>query len=73
MLVVERRCAMRFEQSSEDPSVGYLYLSNHPGSRVAGSVKNVVSIGALIPNYVGPDIHLDLNEAGEVIGIEVLE
>ncbi|WP_414642020.1 DUF2283 domain-containing protein [Brevundimonas sp.] len=33
----------------------------------------MVRISALIPNYVGPEIHLDLNEAGEVIGIEVLE
>lgn len=68
---------MRFEPSDEDPSVGYLYLSNHPGAGagagVAGCVKGMVRVSAHIPNYVGPEIHLDLNEAGEVIGIEVLE
>jgi uncharacterized protein YuzE len=64
---------VRFEPSDNDPSVGYLYLSNHPGAGVAGCVKGMVRVSALIPNYVGPEIHLDLNEAGEVIGIEVLE
>ncbi|WIY69024.1 DUF2283 domain-containing protein [Aquidulcibacter paucihalophilus] len=64
---------MRFEPSRDDPSVGYLYLSNHPGAGTAGCVKSMVRVSALIPNYVGPDIRLDLNEAGEVIGIEVLE
>lgn len=64
---------MRFEPSGDDPSVGYLYLSNHPGAGTAGCVKSMVRVSSLIPNYVGPDIHLDLNEAGEVIGIEVLE
>jgi len=63
---------MQFEPSN-DPSVGYLYLSNHPGPGSVGCVKGVVRVSALIPNYVGPEIHLDLNEAGEVIGIEVLE
>lgn len=63
---------MRF-QLSDDPSVGYLYLSNHPGPGAAACVKGMVRLSTLIPNYVGPEIHLDLNEAGEVIGIEVLE
>jgi uncharacterized protein YuzE len=64
---------MRFESTLQDPSAGYLYFHNHPGAGVAGCVKSTVSVSALIPNYVGPEIHLDLNEAGEVIGIEVLE
>lgn len=63
---------MRFEPS-EDPSVGYLYLSNHPGPGSVGCVKGTVRLSALIPNYVGPEIHLDLEEAGAIIGIEVLE
>lgn len=63
---------MRFEPS-DDPSVGYLYLSNHPGPGTAGCVKGMVRVSTLIADYVGPEIHLDLNEAGEVIGIEVLE
>ena len=63
---------MRFEPS-DDPSVGYLYLSKHPGPGANGCVKGMVRVSALIPNYVGPEIHLVLNEMGEVIGIEVLE
>ena len=63
---------MRFEPS-DDPSIGYLYLSSHPGPEAAGCVKAMVRVSTLIPDYVGPEIHLDLNEAGEVIGIEVLE
>jgi uncharacterized protein YuzE len=62
--------AMRFEPS-DWPTVGYLYLSKHPGT--AGCVKGMIHVREFIPNYVGPDIHLDLDASGEVIGIEVLE
>ena len=61
---------MRFEPSKW-PTVGYLYLSKHPGTD--GCVKGMIRVSTLIPNYAGPEIHLDLDESGEVIGIEVLE
>ena len=62
--------AMRFEPSDRH-SVGYLYLSKHPGA--AGCVKRTIPVSEFIPNYAGPTILLDLDAAGEVIGIEVLE
>lgn len=61
---------MRFEPS-DWPTFGYLYLSKHPGTDRC--VKGMIRVSGLIPNYVGPEIRLDLDASGEVIGIEVLE
>ncbi len=55
-----------------DGEVGYLYLTKHPGM-VQGCVKKQLRLLDVIEGYRGPDIYLDFDASGELIGIEVLE
>lgn len=50
----------------------YVYLPNHPGSGKAGVVAVQVRLKDVYPNYDGPDIHLDLNQDRQLIGIDIM-
>jgi uncharacterized protein YuzE len=54
--------------------VAYLYLKQHPkrGPGSAGCVANTVVLEDLIPSYQGPDIHLDFDKNGVLIGLEIV-
>jgi len=56
----------------EGESGAYLELFDHP--HVLGVVKiaRTINIHEIVPGYTGPWIHLDLNEAGRPIGIEIV-
>jgi hypothetical protein len=54
-----------------DSDVGYVSLPGHPGS-APGVVKRSVQLRELMPDYVGPDLVLDFDAAGVLIGIEIL-
>jgi uncharacterized protein YuzE len=59
-----------------DPTVNaaYLYLKQHPnrGPDSAGCVANTVVLEDLIPGYQGPDINLDFDKNGVLIGLEII-
>ncbi len=59
-----------------DPTVNaaYLYLKEHPlrGPESAGCVANTVALEDLLPGYRGPDINLDFNKDGVLIGLEII-
>ncbi len=48
----------------------YLSLPKHP--RTQGCVSRTVSLRDMLPNS-GPEINLDLDATGAVIGIEILD
>lgn len=53
----------------------YLYLIGHPrrGSpENAGCVANTVVLEDLVPGYQGPDINLDFDKDGILIGLEII-
>ena len=52
----------------------YLYLPDHParGADSAGCVANTVCLEDLVPGYQGPDIYLDFDKNGVLIGMEIL-
>ena len=51
----------------------YLYLKGAPrDERRVGSVANTIILEDLIPGYLGPDIHLDFDKNGVLIGLEIL-
>ena len=54
-----------------DADVGYVSLPGHPGSAPA-VVKRSIQLRELMPDYVGPDLVLDFDAAGVLIGIEIL-
>ncbi|MCP4181600.1 MAG: DUF2283 domain-containing protein [bacterium] len=64
---------MKLKLSRKDKSVGYVYLSNHPGAGTAGASSKNVHLSDLIKDYKGADIIFDFNEENEIIGIEIIE
>ena len=58
--------------SDDDPDVAYLYLPDHPGNGVSNVVKKNLRLGNLIDGYKGPDVILDFDQNGKLIGIEIL-
>jgi hypothetical protein len=57
--------------SDDDDDVGYVSLPDHPGSK-AGVVRKSVQLRDFLPDYEGPDLVFDFDEAGKLIGIEIL-
>ena len=62
---------INLEVSSDDADVAYLMLPNHPGRGVQKVTVRQVRLSDLL-KYVGPDIYLDLDEGGRLIGVEIL-
>ena len=62
----------RFELqiSEDDQDVAYLRLPSHPGEtcKMSKSVRLIEILGA----YTGPDVSLDFDEDGVLVGIEIL-
>jgi hypothetical protein len=57
--------------SADDQDVAYLYLPDHPGRGTSGVVAKQVRLSSLL-TYTGPDLYLDFDEHGQLIGVEVL-
>jgi hypothetical protein len=57
--------------SGDDEDVAYVRLPSHPGE-IAGVVKRTVKLRDMMPDYEGPDLHLDFDANNVLIGIEIL-
>ncbi len=57
--------------SADDQDVAYLYLPDHPGRAAPGVVVKQVRLSSLL-KYTGPDLYLDFDAHGRLIGLEVL-
>ena len=58
--------------SENDSNIAYLHFPDHPGSGIAGVVARQISLGEVIQDYKGADVHLDFGQDGKLIGIEIL-
>ena len=58
--------------SEDDADVAYLQLPAHPDRGRRGVVKKTIRLSEHLPDYKGADLYLDIDEHGEVIGIEIL-
>ncbi|MCG8673139.1 MAG: DUF2283 domain-containing protein [Pseudomonadales bacterium] len=56
----------------DDPDVAYLILPKHPGEGSKSVVKEQKDLRTLIENYKGPDVYLDFDQNGILIGIEII-
>ena len=56
----------------DDGDMAYLTLENHPGKGEAGATAKQVALHSLVENYRGPDIYMDFDHAGNLIGLELL-
>ncbi|MGJ0626027.1 DUF2283 domain-containing protein [Xenorhabdus bovienii] len=63
------KTGMRLE-SNED--VAYVFLPKHPGKGVSGVTAKQIPLHSIISNYQGPEIFLDFDKSGEIIGLEFL-
>jgi hypothetical protein len=57
--------------SKGDSSLGYVYLPNHSGKGVSGSVDKQISLFDLIGTYNGPSLYFDFKNE-ELVGIEIV-
>jgi uncharacterized protein YuzE len=55
-----------------DNEVGYLRLPDHPGGGVSGCVAKTVRLSDIVVDHKGPDVFLDYDESGVLVGIELL-
>ncbi len=56
--------------SAGDQDVAYLYLPGHPGRGTPG-VARQVRLSSLM-TYKGPDLFLDFDGDGQLVGVEIL-
>ncbi|ASW01032.1 MULTISPECIES: DUF2283 domain-containing protein [Paraburkholderia] len=57
---------------NEDGDVAYLSLPDHPGKGSPGVVAKQISLHSIIKEYKGPEIYLDFDKNGVLIGMEFL-
>ncbi|AOR63362.1 DUF2283 domain-containing protein [Pectobacterium wasabiae] len=57
---------------SGDGDMAYLVLPNHPGKGKAGVAVKHIALRTIIENYQGPEIYLDFDSNGNMIGMEFL-
>ena len=62
---------LKLNISEDDPSVAYLYLYADQREMTSGVVKKQVRLLEIIDDYKGPDIYLDFDKNGVLIGIEI--
>jgi hypothetical protein len=62
----------RFELrvSEEDQDVAYLRLPSHPGETC--KMSKSIRLAELMGSYTGPDVVLDFDQDGVLVGIELL-
>ncbi|WP_062269775.1 DUF2283 domain-containing protein [Endozoicomonas arenosclerae] len=65
------RQKIKLKVSSSDPEVAYLYLPKHPQVAISGLVRKQLRLADLINDYKGPDIYLDFDEEGSIIGMDI--
>jgi uncharacterized protein YuzE len=58
------------DEFEQDSPAAYLYLPSHPGAGTVGACEKIVKLGDLV-SYKGPDIYLEFDKEGTIIGIEV--
>ncbi|MCE2593851.1 DUF2283 domain-containing protein [Motilimonas cestriensis] len=63
---------MNFEVSKYDSEIAYLSFPAHPGKGKKGIVMKQKELSSLIEGYKGPEVYLDFDENGELIGMEIL-
>ncbi len=63
--------AIQLRVSEDDEEMAYLYLADHPKKIVPSIVSKQVRLSDLIEDYKGPDIYLDFDKNGTIIGIEI--
>lgn len=50
----------------------YVTLPDHPGGESTGCVKKMIRLDTVLPGYDIPMVNLDFDEAGKLIGIEII-
>lgn len=61
----------RLRISEDDTDVAYLYFPAHPGEGAFSAAVKQIRLIEQIPN-LREDIYLDIDAAGNIVGIEIL-
>jgi len=55
-----------------EDDIAYITLPGHPGKGTTNIVQKQISVRDVIDEYKGPDVYLDFDHKGLLIGMEVL-
>ena len=71
---IQLKICVADDDDDDDDVVAYLYLPDHPkeSEPIYGIVNKQIRLLDLIKDYKGPDIYLDFNKSGTLIGIEII-
>ncbi|WP_411705599.1 DUF2283 domain-containing protein [Edaphovirga cremea] len=58
-------------ETNDDGDMAYLYLPKHPGKGIAGVTAKQISLHTVVEGYQGPEIFLDFDKNGVMIGMEL--
>jgi uncharacterized protein YuzE len=58
------------DEFEQDSPTAYLYLPTHPGAGTVGACAKIVRLSEFV-SYKGPDIYLEFDKEGTIIGIEI--
>jgi len=64
--------AIRVKLVGRNAATAYVALPGYPDKPIPGVVARTVNLDDLLPDFVGPRVHLDFNQDGRLIGIEIL-
>jgi hypothetical protein len=67
-----RKEKITLKVSADDDQVAYIYLPKHPKKLIPGIVKKTISMYEIMSDYKGIPLYFDFDEAGELIGIEIV-
>ena len=65
---------IRVKLIGEEAETAYVALPGYPreDEKVRGFIAMTICLDDLIADFTGPRVHLDFNQAGVLIGIEVI-
>jgi hypothetical protein len=63
---------IRVRLSGDDAHTAYVALPGYPKGVEPGIVWRTIDLSTLVDKYSGPQVHLDFNKEGVLIGIEIL-
>ena len=68
----KKKFKLRTMGDDGEHDTAYLMMPNHPGAGKHNIVNKQIRLLELVDDYKGPDIYLDIDHDGILIGIEIL-
>ena len=67
-----RKKKIRVKLTGEESDTAYIALPGYPEQAEYGAVSKTICLDEVLDDFKGPRVHLDFNQNGVLIGIEIL-